>query len=257
MNAPELRELVEQYKNSTIAENKIIYRKLMNIAHICYDSQGAEQLVSVALAEELSKFIKYLSETEINQRGDEFIGVKEIIDEFTDIISIIDRRNQRQLLFAQKNVQGVYGGQDSNYNYMAFSAKNSEFADGEDLLDAFKVYLKENGKSKAESTINDYASRIKTFAKNDSGTDGASDKYLGKIISTGALGDVDYKRIEDKVLFTYNNLEIILARFDTRKSDEELAQATDDNKSTKNDKQKNNIRSALRKLNEFKRERNG
>ncbi len=74
-------------------------------------------------------------------------------------------------------------------------------------------------------TMKDYVARIYTFS---------GPKYLGKMFDPQVLDGVD------PVLFTYENIELILATFKTRDDRGEII------------KQSVNLRSALRKLNEFK-----
>ena len=84
----------------------------------------------------------------------------------------------------------------------------------------------ENGrKDLVNPTMKDYVARIYTFS---------GPKYLGKMYAPQALGGMD------PVLFTYENIELILASFKTRDDRGNII------------KQNVNIRSALRKLNEFK-----
>ena len=85
--------------------------------------------------------------------------------------------------------------------------------------------LKQGRKDLVNPTIKDYVARIYTFT---------TPKYLGKMFPSQALEGID------PVLFTYENIERILATFKTRDSAGEII------------KQNVNIRSALRKLNEFK-----
>jgi hypothetical protein len=82
----------------------------------------------------------------------------------------------------------------------------------------------------------DYCNRIKTFAK----------KYLYEIYPEESIPRVihgedadDYETYEP-IVFVYNNLELILAKMKTTNENGETV------------KQRLNIRSALRKLNEFK-----
>lgn len=84
----------------------------------------------------------------------------------------------------------------------------------------------ENGRRDlVNPTMKDYVARIYTFS---------GKKYLGEMFSAQELGD------QDPVLFVYDNIELILATFKTRDEQGEIV------------KQRVNIRSALRKLNEFK-----
>ena len=85
--------------------------------------------------------------------------------------------------------------------------------------------LEQGRKDLVNPTIKDYVARIYTFA---------TAKYLGKMFPPDVLDGVD------RILFTFDNIELILATFKTRDSQGEII------------KQNVNIRSALRKLNEFK-----
>ena len=96
------------------------------------------------------------------------------------------------------------------------------------MLDDFYDYFI---KTKTESTMKDYVARIKTFAY--------SGRYLDELLESGAIGFSTIN--DDPVLFTYKNIEIILARFNTK------------NTNGTSIKQRLNIRSALRMLNEFKK----
>ena len=85
----------------------------------------------------------------------------------------------------------------------------------------------------------DYCNRIKTFAK----------RYLHEMYPEDSIPrvihgeDADEYETYEPIVFIYENLEHILAKIKT----------TDENGETV--KQRLNIRSALRKLNEFKQER--
>ncbi|MBQ8768670.1 MAG: hypothetical protein IJZ15_03345 [Oscillospiraceae bacterium] len=85
--------------------------------------------------------------------------------------------------------------------------------------------LERGRKDLVNPTIKDYVARIYTFS---------GPKYLGKMFDPQALDGMD------PVLFTYENIERILATFKTRDDRGEIL------------RQNVNIRSALRKLNEFK-----
>ncbi len=85
--------------------------------------------------------------------------------------------------------------------------------------------LEQGRKELINPTIKDYVARIYTFT---------TPKYLGKMFPPESLDGID------PVLFTYENIELILATFQTRDERGEII------------KQNVNIRSALRKLNEFK-----
>ena len=92
-------------------------------------------------------------------------------------------------------------------------------------FDEIGTALESGRKELVNPTIKDYVARIYTFT---------TPKYLGKLFPSETLEGID------PVLFTYENIELILATFKTRDSQGEII------------KQNVNIRSALRKLNEFK-----
>ena len=85
--------------------------------------------------------------------------------------------------------------------------------------------LEQGKKDLVNPTIKDYVARIYTFS---------GPKYLGKMFPPHTLNSAA------PGLFTFENIELILATFKTRDSQGEII------------KQNVNLRSALRKLNEFK-----
>lgn len=85
--------------------------------------------------------------------------------------------------------------------------------------------LEQGQKDLVNPTMKDYVARIYTFS---------GPKYLAKMFDPQVLDGID------PVLFTYENIELILAAFKTRDDRGEII------------KQNVNLRSALRKLNEFK-----
>lgn len=101
------------------------------------------------------------------------------------------------------------------------------YESGDNLLMAFYNHF---AKEKTAATLKDYAARIQTFAFDK------HNEYLYSIFTPDEVGN------EDPILFTYRNIEYIIAKFDTKKNGE-------------TSKQRLNIRSALRKLNDFKREK--
>lgn len=99
--------------------------------------------------------------------------------------------------------------------------KSPEQVDYHEIGDA----LHSGKKELVNPTMKDYVARIYTFS---------GSKYLGKLFDNQVLSNAD------PVLFIYENIELILATFKTRDSNGEII------------KQNVNLRSALRKLNEFK-----
>lgn len=152
----------------------------------------------------------------------------EITVEFCRLISLLKEQHQKEL---EEAASGSFTVPESaRNNYVSFSHTDNAripYTCGEELLDTFYEHFKDK---MVEVTLRDYIARINTFAY--------SEKYLGEMLSKGELGPQEIS--VDPVLFTYTNIELIIAKFNTK----------DENGNSV--KQKLNIRSALRKLNEFK-----
>lgn len=141
-------------------------------------------------------------------------------------------------------------GNNLNY-FVARQQEQHTYRNGEELLCAFYNYFRNEPKKRqgdnstpvkypsiesldeladpiVNITMKDYVARIRTFCQ---------PKYLGELCD---LRQMDM----DPVLFTYENLENILATFKTRDDNGEII------------KQRVNIRSVLRKLNDFKQKSN-
>lgn len=156
----------------------------------------------------------------------EFTNV--IIDKFCELTELIEERNEDDI----KNLVFEYSTFSSksttSENFVAIPDEKMKYSSPEKLLDDFYDYFIE---TKTESTMKDYVARIRTFAY--------SGRYLAELLDSGVIG---FKTVDiDPVLFTYKNIEIILARFNTKDSNGSSI------------KQRLNIRSALRMLNEFKK----
>ena len=152
----------------------------------------------------------------------------EIIDKFCELTKLIEERNEDDI----KNLVFEYSTFSSksttSENFVAIPDEKMKYSSPEKLLDDFYDYFIE---TKTESTMKDYVARIRTFAY--------SGRYLAELLDSGVIG---FKTVDiDPVLFTYKNIEIILARFNTKDSNGSSI------------KQRLNIRSALRMLNEFKK----
>ncbi len=170
----------------------------------------------------LKEIIAYHEECTLEEK--EFTN--EIIDKFCELIELIGERHEddvKALLFEYN-----YKPNSTSENFLTISDEKIKYSSPEKLLDDFYDYFIE---TKTESTMKDYVARIRTFAY--------SGRYLSELLDSGAIG---YRTVDiDPVLFTYKNIEIILARFNTKDSDGNSI------------KQRLNIRSALRMLNEFKK----
>lgn len=153
---------------------------------------------------------------------DDEVYSEAIVRKFCHLIRILNRQHKR----------------GSDRSCMPRQTGTPRYHQASDLLRAFYNHFKKPAevdyweidrvdagekREKVNATMKDYVARIQTFAN----------KYLEEVFSADEVGDTD------PVLFVYENLEMILARFDTKDGGEP-------------NKQKVNIRSALRKLNEFK-----
>lgn len=158
---------------------------------------------------------------------DEAVFTNEIINEFCRLITILKEQQKRHIelnLCGQENLQSfIKAEQQSITTYLS---EEVQYQNDEELMNAFYNHFKEK---MVEVTLKDYMSRIYTF----------TNRYLWGIPDIRELWAKESQRL-DPIMFTYKYLELILARFDTK-----------DNGVS--NKQKVNIRSALRKLNDFKR----
>ena len=145
----------------------------------------------------------------------------EIIIKFCQLIRLLKQQPE-----AEQLVQYAERGSDLQ-KFLSFREDDTAYHRADQLLDAFYQYALSK---KSAATTRDYVARIKTFA--------GSEQYLGAMLESGALG---VKAIQiDPVLFTFRHIELILAKFQTKDSNGRSV------------KQRLNIRSALRLLNEFK-----
>ncbi len=151
----------------------------------------------------------------------------EITIEFCRLVSLLKEQHKKEL---DEAAEGIFSSAESFAPYSGnhlYEASPTPFENGEKLLNAFYEHFKDK---MVEVSLRDYVARINTFAY--------SDKYLFEMLRKGELGVREINI--DPVLFTYMNIEVIVARFNTK----------DENGNSI--KQKLNIRSALKKLNEFK-----
>ena len=214
-------KLLEEYKEPITREDKLIKHKLDSIVAL-YDSCSEEEKAFV----------------------------EEIALEFSRIIVLLKNQHRQEMMELSHKYQEAENRQkSSSVAYIPLHRQDEsgfyEY-DGE-VLGAFYDYFKRPGanqlsywqiegyefenedqrKALVNLTMWDYCNRIKTFAK----------KYLHEIYPN------DNYESHQPIVFVYNNLELILAKMKT----------TDETGNTV--KQRLNIRSALRKFNEFKQAR--
>lgn len=222
--------LLNEYREPSTREDKLIKHKLDSIVAL-YDSCSIEER--------------------------EFAD--EITLEFSRIIALLKNRYRQELMELSEKCQELENRQESlpsayiprhsqeqsnvyEYDYEVLA----DFYDcfkrpGDDQLyywqiEGYQFENEEHRRALVNLTMWDYCNRIKTFAK----------KYLYEIYPEDTIPHVihgenadDYETFEP-IVFIYNNLELILARMKTTNEKGETV------------KQRLNIRSALRKLNEFK-----
>jgi hypothetical protein len=157
------------------------------------------------------------------------------------IIELTEKLHVKEMREVQENTVQIEQAEPRLYGWVSKpQLRDIQFQNGEALLRAFYNHYKEpeqvdymeisraleaGRKELVNPTMKDYAARINTFS---------GPKYLGEMFTPQQMGGMD------PVLFTYENIELILATFKTRDENGEIV------------KQRVNIRSALRRLNEFK-----
>ena len=179
----------------------------------------------------IRKRLEYIIECYRESEPDEAEFAQEITEAFSSLILFLLERHEKELEEAQ----------EAPVDFIApvYNWSTVRYEDAEELMCAFYNYYKkehevdyyrmreavrEGRKELVNPTMKDYVARIYTFGK----------KYLGEMVNSQRLGGMD------PVLFIYEHIEWVLATFKTRNEEGEI------------NKQRVNIRSALRKLNEFK-----
>ncbi|MBE6789256.1 MAG: hypothetical protein E7539_06305 [Ruminococcaceae bacterium] len=221
---------------------------------LLHEYNNANSMTDIQIKEKLEKIIDCYTECTSEERA------------FTDAITVLFCRTiglLRKQLSADRAAADIPRDPDdqSDHNFLSYHTdlyyNDVPFADGNALRIAFYNYFrnkkKKNGIELVEypeiqsldelkgesvnSTMRDYVARIQTFAN-------------GYLMEIPRIAEIWHREINntpiDPILFTYKHLELILASFETKEyslTGEKVL-----------NKQKNNIRSALRKLNEFKRE---
>ena len=224
----EFDKLLEDYSNPTTREEKLIKHKLDSIVNL-YRECGPEER--------------------------DFVD--EIMLEFSRIMAIVKNQYQKEVITLMQENDALKNRLQASTVLASdtpASANESAYEYDIDVLAAFYDYFSadyplayweiegysfesnEERKEKVNLTIWDYVNRIKTFCN----------KYLYEIYPEDSIPYVIHGETADEyetfepIVFVYNNLEIILAKIKTTNENGETV------------KQRLNIRSALRKLNEFK-----
>ena len=224
-------ELLSEYNEPKTKEEKLIKTKLNAIVDIienCIEGEG--------------------------------LFADEITLNFSHIIALIKNQYQKEIIELTQRcecLQAQVGNSKPAYIPQVQAVMESQFEYDREVLEAFYNHFAKEGqlpywqideyvfesdeqrKKLVNLTLWDYCNRIKTFAN----------KYLFEIYPENIIPKIIHGENADEyesyepVVFIYNNLEMILAKFKVGEG--------------KGVKQRLNIRSALRKLNEFKQEREG
>ncbi len=208
MHHIELNRLIQEYRNAETSEDKLILRKLEAIRALCSDCKGDEMIFAHEIADEFCRVIHLLRD-----KQEKTIIAAPVLPRVTGWIpqreQTLPYQNGRQLLGA------FYNHFKEEHELSYFDIKDYPFKDEADK------------KQKVNSTMMDYVARINTF----------SNKYLSEMFGAE---EMQAAGVFDDILFVYQHLELIIARFSTKDANGESV------------KKRLNIRSALRKLNEFK-----
>ena len=224
-------ELLSEYNEPKTKEEKLIKTKLNAIVDIIENCIEGEGLFADEITLNFSHIIALIK----NQYQ------KEIIELTQKCESLQAKAGRSQLAYVPQ-VQAVMESQ-FEYDREVLEAFYNHFAKEGQLpywqIDEYVFESDEQRKKLVNLTLWDYCNRIKTFAN----------KYLFEIYPENIIPKIIHGENADEyesyepVVFIYNNLEMILAKFKVGEG--------------KGVKQRLNIRSALRKLNEFKQEREG
>ena len=190
--------------------------ELARLTRVFQDTNAAD----AQIRQHLSTIASLLKESESKQAHD-------IVTTFCHIIDVLQDQQEHQV---ETLTCAIEQARACPIQYVPAPRQEQTRCPYEDPQDMLEEFYRHFVEKKSPSTMNDYVSRIKTFAH--------SPQYLGDMLESGELGVRELDN--DPVMFTYEHIEQILARFPTK--DEEGATI----------RQRNNIRSALRMLNQFK-----
>jgi hypothetical protein len=224
--------LLREHAEPVTREDKLIKHKLDSIVALYDNCSVEEREFADEITLEFSRIIALLK----NQHRQELM---ELSQQYRELDNRPGNLSTAYIPLHRQSVEDTY-----EYDYEVLADFYDHFKrPGEDQLsywqiEGYEFENEEHRRSLVNLTMIDYCNRIKTFAK----------KYLHEIYPEDSIPRIihgesadDYETYEP-IVFTYNNLELILAKMKTTNENGETV------------KQRLNIRSALRKLNEFKQE---
>lgn len=213
MNTRELDELIREYSNSTAKEDIIIKLKLEGIRSIIANCGDDEMIFANEITAEFCRLIRMLQD---NKRAE----VASVERALTDRFQVNNQHSFMTLAIDRKSYEYGWEVQEAFYDFFRDKEK---YPAG--YLRVLNTPVSER-KGIVCLTLMDYISRIKSFAKYD----------LAEMYPLNAIPN----NLDDRFVFIYDNIESIIASYDASSDDE-----TDK-------KRRMNMRSALRKLNDFK-----
>ncbi len=200
----------------------MFYKRVSELENLINEYKNAQSREDRLIKRRVDAIAACYAECNLDER--EFAD--EIIVEFCRLISLLKEQHAKEKENIIAEYEEIYSiPEPASSNYIAFREEPSHYQKSSDLLDDFYNHFREE---KTESTLKDYVARIYTFAN----------RYLHELFSSEEIAN---SNSPDDIIFIYNNLEIIIARFNTKDENGKPA------------KQRVNIRSALRKLNDFKK----
>lgn len=218
--------LLSEYKNATSREDKLIKHRLDSIVSLYDACDLKEREFADEITLEFSRIIALLK----NQHRKQIIELTEKLEDIQ-----LGKVNNQYMTTSHLNDDSGY-----EYDYEVLGAFYDYFKGDYPLyywqIDGYKFKDAEERKQLVNLTIWDYVNRIRTFAN----------KYLQEIYPDDVIPRVMHDEpgepceTFEPIVFIYNNLELIIAKMKTTDEEGKVV------------KQRLNIRSALRKLNEFK-----
>ena len=213
MNTHELDELIREYSGSTAKEDIIIKLRLEGIRNIIANCGDDEMIFANEITTEFCRLIRLIQD---NRRA-EVSAVERALNEN---LAVNMKQSFMTLAIDKKSYEYAWEIQEDFYDF---------FRDREKYPAGYIAVLNtpvSERKGIVCLTLMDYISRIKSFAKYD----------LSEMYPVNAIPN----NLDDRFVFIYDNIESIIASYDASSDDE-----TDK-------KRRMNMRSALRKLNDFK-----
>ena len=222
----EFEDLLRTYEHAETKEDKLIQHKLQSIVAL-YTACGVEERAFVdEIMLEFSRVIALIQ----NQRKRTTVQLAELQAAQTDSTengSVVATSQEGRFSYDREVLEAFYDYFKGDYPLSFWQIEGYKFADNAQR------------KQLVNLTIWDYVNRIKTFAN----------RYLQELYPEDCIPLVvhgeraeEYESFEP-IVFIYEHLELIIAKMKTTNEDGETS------------KQRLNIRSALRKLNDFKQSR--